>query len=119
MVSRGAHWANRLGVGALLLLSLSAAASVASAAVLPQSCTPRPPVTVSVAPTGQVTISASTSSGVPSNALQSLQFGAATNAVIDAGSQTGQTGNFTVTLPAGTQQTTFVVHSATAGQATT
>jgi len=50
----------------------------------------------------------------------SLQFGAATNALIDVpGGPTGQTGSFTVNLPAGTQQTQFTVRRATAGQATT
>jgi hypothetical protein len=82
-------------------------------------CAPRPPVSVSTVAAGgglQVTIAASGAN----NTVQVLEFGAATNALIDVpGGQTGQTGNFTLNLPAGTAQTTFSVRRATAGQAMT
>src|SRR3954451_13109900 len=72
----------------------------------PLMCAPRPNVALAVTPGGgtlQVSISATTSAGTPTNALQTLQFGAATNALIDVpGQPTGQTGNFSVTLPAAT-----------------
>jgi hypothetical protein len=83
----------------------------------PVVCNPRPKVTVSTVASGgqlQVTVSAATSSQVPNNRLRQLRFGAATNARIDAGGQTGRTGNFTVSLPANTTQTTFTVRRGTA-----
>src|SRR5262249_23656577 len=88
---------------------------------LPPPCSPRPSVSVSVVPSGagrlQVTLAANLSLGMPTNALQSLVFGAATGALIDVpGGQSGASGNFTVSLPAGTQQTTFSVRQAAAGQ---
>jgi hypothetical protein len=90
----------------------------------PPPCSPRPSVSVSVIAGGagrlQVTLSANVSDGTLANALQSLAFGSATGALIDIpGGQTGASGNFTVTLPAGTQQTTFFVRQATPGQAAT
>jgi hypothetical protein len=51
--------------------------------------------------------------------LQSLQFGSATNALIDAGSMNGATGNFALALAPGTQVSTFIVRRLTAGNATT
>jgi hypothetical protein len=48
--------------------------------------------------------------------LRALRFGTASNAVIDAGGQRGA-GDFIVTLPAGTQQTTFTLTRVSAGQA--
>ncbi len=86
------------------------------------SCSPRPNVLLSTVATGsslQVTVTASTSAALPSNSLQRLSFGSATNALIDAGSVVGSSGNFTVNLPAGTQQTGFTVRRATPGQPTT
>lgn len=89
----------------------------------PPTCAPRPNVGVSVVPSGvgrvQVTISAQCSAAVPSNSLQNLRVGAATGALVDAGGQVGTSGNFTVTLPAGTQQTTFFVWQVTPGAAAT
>jgi len=65
-----------------------------------------------------VTISAQTNAGTPSNQLSSLAFGAATNALIDIGGQVGATGNFTVSLPPGTAQTSFAVRQAAPGYTT-
>lgn len=49
--------------------------------------------------------------------LLTLRFGAATNALLDVpGGPTGASGSFSVTLPPGTTQTSFVVRRATAGQ---
>jgi len=82
----------------------------------PVVCNPRPKVTVSTVPSNgrlQVTVRSATSSQVPNNRLRQLRFGAATNALIDAGGQTGRTGNFTVTLPVGTTQTTFTIRRGT------
>jgi hypothetical protein len=52
------------------------------------------------------------------NALRVLRFGAATNATVEAGGQSGS-GNFTVSLPAGTREYSFVVRRAATGQAVT
>jgi hypothetical protein len=85
----------------------------------PPACTPRPSVRVAAEPSGggrlQVGVTAGAGAGI---SLHSIQFGAATNALIDAGSLQGSPGNATVTIPAGT--TTFVFHMrrATPGQAT-
>ena len=67
----------------------------------------------------QVTIAAGTSDLLPVNTLEVVRFGAAANALIDAGGQTGRTGGFDIALPAGTRTTTFVVRRATPGAATT
>jgi hypothetical protein len=87
------------------------------------ACTPRPDVGVVTVPnaTGslQVTVSATTSASTQTNALQALRFAAGTNTLIDVGAQVGATGAFTVALAPGTQQTTFTVRRATAGQAMT
>jgi hypothetical protein len=85
----------------------------------PGACAPRPNVGVSVTPSGvgriQVTIAAnSVPTAAPANRLLSLRFGNASGALIDIpNGPTGATGNFTVSLPAGTQQTTFLVRQAT------
>ena len=89
------------------------------------SCAPRPNVRVSVTPSGagrvQVTIAANSAPVVaPANRLISLRFGTASGALIDVpNGPAGATGNFTVSLAAGTQQTTFVVRQATPGGAAT
>jgi hypothetical protein len=87
------------------------------------ACAPRPDVAVSATPAAdgslQVTVSARTSAGTSTNALQALRFGATTNALVDVGAQGGASGNFTVTLPPGTQQTTFTVRRAVVTQAVT
>jgi hypothetical protein len=83
------------------------------------TCSPRPAVTVTTTPSGgslHVTVAASATANAR---LQTLGFGAATNALIDAGGQTGLTGGTTITLPPGTQQTTFTVRRAAPGQVTT
>src|SRR5262249_56493515 len=87
-------------------------------------CNPRPNVSVAVVPSEagrlQVTIAANTAAGTPTNRLQALQFGAATNALIDVpGGPTGATGSFNVALPAGTQQAAFTVRPARSGGAGT
>jgi hypothetical protein len=86
-------------------------------------CAPRPDIGVAVVPGAngslQITVSAHTSASTPSNALQGLRFGAGTNALIDVGTQVGATGNVSVALAPGTQQTTFTVRRANAGQAVT
>lgn len=51
--------------------------------------------------------------------LVALRLGAATNALVDVGEQTGLSGNTTILLPPGTLQAQLVIRRATAGQATT
>jgi len=67
----------------------------------------------------QVIVRANVSAGTPSNGLAELRFTGLTNASVDAGSQTSATAPFSVTLPAGTSQSTFFVNRLVAGQATT
>jgi hypothetical protein len=98
-----------------------ATATPTATATPPAVCSPRPAVSVSAVPGQpgrlQVTI---TSSAVANAYLFSLQFGAATNALVDVpGQPPGQPGNFTVPLPPGTRQTQFSVRRATSGQAAT
>ncbi len=80
------------------------------------SCSPRANVGVSAAALGPDRLQATVTAGTGS--LQSLRFGAATNALIDIGSQVGMSGNFSVALPASTTQTTFIVRRAGPGAAT-
>lgn len=83
-------------------------------------CAPRPAVQVAAVPNGvgglQVTVSSDPTAHAP---LQALRFGATTNALLDVGDQTGLTGNAMVSLPAGSQQSTFMVRRAVPAQATT
>jgi hypothetical protein len=89
----------------------------------PPACTPaRPSITVTVTPSGgtlSVTVGVETLPGSPPNRIQALRFGAAANALIEVGGQPGRGGNFIVTLPAPTAQTSFVVRHAAAGAGTT
>jgi hypothetical protein len=120
--SRGRHLARAVVFLCLVAALVAPVAQPAPAAPL-AACAPRPTVGVAVAPGGgglQVTISATTNGNTPTNQLSTLSFGAATGALIDVpGQPAGQSGNFTVTLAAGTQQTGFTVRQATAGQAGT
>jgi plastocyanin len=85
----------------------------------PVACAVRPPVLVTVVGNGtnrlQVTIGAGTGSGNAGNQLKTLQFSAATNAVIDwsapnvPNAPNNSPGPASVTLPGGTQQATFFV----------
>jgi thermitase len=93
-------------------------------AVSQPACAPRPAVSVSVTPVGgrlQVMITASAFDVF----LRSLQFGnpgsnpsQPSNALIDVGSQTDQTGSFTFAPLLGTRQVTFYVRHAAAGPTT-
>jgi hypothetical protein len=90
----------------------------------PGLCDPRPAVALGVQPESagrlRVDVVAQTSLGTPTNALSSLRFGPATNALVDVpGGPTGSTGNFPLSLPPGTQQTTFFVRRATASGSAT
>ncbi len=81
-------------------------------------CTPRPTVGISAVPSGTGRLQVTVSAGA--GPLSALRFGAATNALIDVpGFVTGASGNFNVSLPAGTAQTTFFVRRASPGLATT
>ena len=110
---RAAGKDNDSGVG---VLALGAPGSAVT-------CTPRPRVSISSAVSGgrlSVTVAA-TGSG---NTLSSIVFGngarTPTNALLDLpDGRTGVTGTPTLTLAAGTTQTTFFVRRQTAGQATT
>lgn len=81
--------------------------------VPPPSCSPRPPVTVTSqrgAPgTLNVTVSATRPAAAPNNTVRQIQFGAAPNATVEINGQSRTGGNFTATIPAGTQTVQFVV----------
>jgi hypothetical protein len=99
------------------------ATATLTATVVPSPCAPRPPVSVVAVPNGdgrlRVTVSATTNAGTPSNALQRLDFTAATNAHFDIGVEVDKAPPFYDVLPSGTQQTTLYVRRLTAGQAAT
>jgi hypothetical protein len=69
------------------------------------NCATRPPVTLAVTPGGgpnrlQVTVTASTSTGVPNNRLSRVSFGAGTNSVVDiANGQSNVTSPLDLSLP--------------------
>jgi hypothetical protein len=105
------------GTGACTL-TMSAARDVTAAFDF-ASCAPRPPVAVSIRLNGAGQFQATVSSSGANNALRSIQFGSATNGLIDIGSQTGLSGNFSTALAPGAQQATFDVHRPTVGVATT
>jgi hypothetical protein len=81
------------------------------------SCNPRPPVGVSTAPSspGRLTVVVTTQAA-NHDWIQGLQFGSATNALIDAGPLVGSTGNATVTMAPNTSQYSFTVRRASGGQ---
>jgi len=65
----------------------------------------------------QVTVTANTAAGTPTNQLVALRFASATNATVDVAGRAGQSGSFAVALAAGTMQTSFTVNRVSAGQA--
>jgi glucose/arabinose dehydrogenase len=86
------------------------------------ACQPRPAIAVTTARGAagelRVTVGTGTNPETPQNEIQRIAVGAATNADVQIGSQRG-TGNFTVSLPAGVQQTGFTVRRSAPGQAST
>jgi hypothetical protein len=91
------------------------------------ACTPtRPNVSVTSTRVGsgrlQVTVTAQTLPGGATNTLRTLRFGdphPSTNELIDMSGQTARSGAFSLTLPAGTTSTSFVVRQAATGRPTT
>jgi hypothetical protein len=84
----------------------------------PPACAPRPPVQIQVTPIGSGRLQAVVSTSGSGVFVQSVQFGAANNGVIDIGGQVGVPGNFAVSLPSGTQQTSFQVRRVAPGAVT-
>jgi hypothetical protein len=85
-------------------------------------CTPRPPVTVTVAPSAGNTLQVTVTASGSGNTLQTLRFGEprlSNNELVDVGGVSGRSGAFVVTLAPGTTSTTFTVRRALAGQSTT
>ena len=91
---------------------------VAPAAPLGQTCSPRPPVGVSVVPDGaghlQVAITATTNASTPTNQLHQVRLTSVTNAQVYAG-LFAQRVPFTLTLPPGIASTPLAVHQLTRG----
>jgi uncharacterized repeat protein (TIGR02543 family) len=98
-------------------------APVSTATRVPEECNPRPNVGLSVVPTAggdlSVTVNAQSSGATPGNTLRSLQFGTASNGLVDAGNVTGSPGNFAETLAPGTASTNFRVHRINPGASVT
>jgi hypothetical protein len=121
---RGAsHLASGLSYAPTNINATPTATPTATATPLPTSCSPRPRVEVTASPDGpgrlRVTVRARTSAGTPTNQLQRLRFGAATNALVDVGDQRDRSGDFTLDLPDRPSEITFIVRRAVGGQATT
>jgi len=81
--------------------------------VFAPACTPRPPIRLTVSPAGpdrlQVTVTATTSAGLPNNRLSRLQLGTSTNSLVDVpGGPSGVTGHADLGLPA-VQSLTFSI----------
>jgi N-acetylneuraminic acid mutarotase len=93
-----------------------------TATVPPLACAPRPPVSINAAANVdgrlRVTVSVSTNAGTPSNGLVRLDFISGTNAVVDTSTETRRRPRLTLTLPPGSQQTTFFVGRVQPGEAT-
>ncbi|MCC6179624.1 MAG: CSLREA domain-containing protein [Chloroflexi bacterium] len=86
----------------------------------PVVCSPRPNVTVLVAPGAEglltFTIQATSNSLGHPNQLRQVRVGQMTNATVDIGPQTGVGNNQTVALPAGAASVSGVVHRQVRGQ---
>jgi hypothetical protein len=83
----------------------------------PPTCTPRPPVSVSATPSSPGRLSVVvTTQAANRDWIEGLQFGNATNALIDAGPLVGIAGNATLTAPPNTTQYSFVVRRAAGAQ---
>jgi hypothetical protein len=83
----------------------------------PAACSPRPRVTIAATPTGgqlQVSVTATGAN----NRLVSLHFENTVNALIDAGSQTGLSGTFDVTISGQPTTTIFIVRRRGSGSVT-
>jgi hypothetical protein len=83
-------------------------------------CSPRPPVTVTAQPSNG-TLAVTVRATGPNNGLRAVRFDSFANALVDVGSQQGQTAPFIVSIPAGQEPASiaFVVRRQTAGQPTT
>jgi hypothetical protein len=83
----------------------------------------RPKVSVVAVPSGpgqlQVVLTAGTAAQAPGNRLVAVRFSPGVNALVDAGGQSGRTGDFTVVLADRPSQTTFTVRRVTPGVAVT
>jgi subtilisin family serine protease len=88
---------------------------------VPVSCSPRPQVAVqsvrTAAGTLRVTITATSPTG-GANRLQQVRFGSGSNAIIDVGTRAESTGEFAVSMPAGTADYSFTIRRTGAGPVT-
>jgi hypothetical protein len=116
----GLHPGALLALAALLLggALLMPPPPPAPAAPLAQTCSPRPPVSVSVVPGPPGRVQVTLTATGTSNRLVRLRFEAATNAQVDLDGQVRPV-PFTLDLPAGTTQKSFAVVQVAPGQAAT
>jgi uncharacterized protein YkwD len=86
-------------------------------------CTPRPTFSVRTSPSGPgvlaVTVSAGTSAGTANNTLRAIRVGSVVNGTVEISGRGPVASGTTVTMAAGTQQATLLVHRAASGAATT
>jgi hypothetical protein len=126
------HW-DRLAINPSTGPSAPPIGTPPPATPIPTACTPRPNVSVTTSSAGPGSLRVTVAAQGTNNQLSSLQFGGtpphvSTNDLVDipamsgsppVAAQTGRSGTFAVTLPAGTQSVTFSVRKATASAATT
>jgi hypothetical protein len=84
----------------------------------PPTCTPRPPVSVRTAPSGDGRLLVTVGASGANNWLTALRFTQTTNAFVDLPGQSGQSGSFTISLPSGTTSTQFWLRHTSASTAT-
>jgi hypothetical protein len=76
-------------------------------------------VTLTTMPAGggrlQVTVSATTNPGQPTNTVRSIQFGRSTRAEVEVSGRPASAEAFNLDLPAGATQASFTVHRTAAG----
>ncbi|MFN8637254.1 MAG: hypothetical protein U0893_25675 [Chloroflexota bacterium] len=84
----------------------------------PPACSPRPPISVRTARFGDGRLVVTVAASGANNWLTALAFSQTANALVDLPDQSGRTGTFTVSLPAGSGSTQFWVRRASAGAAT-
>jgi hypothetical protein len=97
------------------------AAFTSQAAVAAAGCSPRPAIAVTASPVsaGRLMVTVRSEAGAGADALLSVHFGLASNALIDAGDRVGSTGDFALALEPSASEATFAVRRAAAGRATT
>jgi hypothetical protein len=92
---------------------------IPTATPVPARCTPRPPVHLTTTPLGngrmQVSVTSSTNESLAANAIRSIEFDQARGAQVEFPGRPASVTAFSVSLPAGTTQSTFTVRRTAPG----